>query len=151
MRLTRFTDYTLRMLIHVAAAPDGRSTIAQVARSFGISETHLVKVAHQLGKQGVLLTTRGRGGGLALALPAESINIADIVQGAEGPAVLAECFSKEGSCPLTGRCGLERAFAEATRAFYAVLGEYTLADLVSNRRVLETILRWDMPAFERSN
>jgi len=145
MRLTTFTDYTLRMLIYVAGAPGGRCTIAQVAQAFGISESHLVKVAHRLGQQGLLLNTRGHGGGLSLAVPAASINVGHVVREAEGADVLAECFRADGRCPIGGHCRLERALAQATRAFHEVLDGYTLAELVSNRRELARTLRWDAP------
>ncbi|HET9763806.1 MAG TPA: Rrf2 family transcriptional regulator, partial [Casimicrobiaceae bacterium] len=75
MRLTRFTDYSLRVLMYVAAREDGRATIADVAAAFAISENHLTKVVHFLGKCGFLSNVRGRGGGLRLATPAKSINV----------------------------------------------------------------------------
>ena len=143
MKLTTFTDYSLRMLIFVAGVPGGHATIAEVAHAFAISETHLVKVAHALGRAGLLRTTRGRGGGLSLAVPARSINLADVVRMTEGADRLAECFTEDGHCTLAGTCRLERAFGEAASAFYASLGRYTLADLVSNPRALARALRWD--------
>ncbi|HTS84267.1 MAG TPA: Rrf2 family transcriptional regulator [Usitatibacter sp.] len=142
MKLTTFTDYSLRMLIFVAGVPGGHTTIAEVAYAFGISETHLVKVAHALGRAGLLRTTRGRGGGLSLAVPADSINLADVVRLAEGADHLAECFTEDGHCTLAGICRLERALGEAANAFYASLRRYTLADLVSNPRALARALRW---------
>ncbi|HUL55529.1 MAG TPA: Rrf2 family transcriptional regulator [Usitatibacter sp.] len=143
MKLTTFTDYTLRTLIYVAASPSGRCTIAQVAAAFGISETHLVKVAHELGRQGLLRNTRGRGGGLSLAVPAASINLGDVVRAAEGEDRLAECFTEGGRCAIAGRCRLETALKEASSAFYEVLARYTLADLTSNSRALARALRWE--------
>jgi len=96
-----------------------------------------------LGRAGLLRTTRGRGGGLSLAVPADSINLADVVRLTEGADHLAECFTEDGRCLLAGRCRLERALGEAADAFYAVLRRYTLADLVSNPRALARALRWD--------
>jgi Rrf2 family transcriptional regulator, nitric oxide-sensitive transcriptional repressor len=142
MRLTTFTDYSLRMLIYVAGAPDGRATIAQVASAFGISESHLVKVAHVLGRQGLLHNTRGRGGGLSLAKPATSINVGEVVRLTEGGDVPAECFAENGHCPIAGRCELERAFRKALDAFYDALSRYTLEDLMANRRGLARALGW---------
>ncbi len=141
MRLTAFTDYSLRVLIYVAAQPDGRATIADVARSYGISENHLTKVVHGLGKAGFLTNLRGRGGGLELARPAEAIGVGDVVRHAEGAAVPAECF-EEGSpiCAIAEVCRLRGVLDEAVRAFYAVLDRYTLADLVKNRRTLNRVL-----------
>jgi Rrf2 family nitric oxide-sensitive transcriptional repressor len=143
MRLTTFTDYSLRTLIYVAGAPSGRCTIAEVARAFDIAETHIVKVAHRLGKLGVLSNSRGRGGGLSLARSPAAIKVGQVARATEGADVLAECFKPDGQCPIDGRCRLERAFGEAAQAFYDALDRYTLADLVSNRRELVRVLHWD--------
>ena len=142
MRLTAFTDYSLRMLIHVATAPEGRATLAEVARAFEISEHHLVKVAHLLGREGVLLNTRGRGGGLALARAPKEINIGALVRITEGGDVPAECFREDGRCVLTSACRLSGVLAEALEAFYRVLDDCSLEDLVHNRRTLATILHF---------
>jgi Rrf2 family transcriptional regulator, nitric oxide-sensitive transcriptional repressor len=140
MRLTSFTDYSLRVLIFVAARREGRATIAEVARAFDISENHLTKVVHFLGKRGFLANVRGRGGGLALARPPREIGIADVVREAEGTMVPAECFDPEETCTIAAVCRLRRVLAEAMKAFYAVLAQYTLEDVVANRREVAKIL-----------
>ena len=140
MKLTTFTDYSLRVLIYVAAAPGGRATIAEIARDFDISENHLVKVAHLLGREGILLNTRGRGGGLALARPAKEINVGAVVRLTEGADYPAECFGEHNRCAIAPVCRLAGVFDEALRAFYAVLDRHTLADLVHNRARIVSIL-----------
>ena len=141
MRLSTFTDYSLRMLIFVATAPEGRATIAEVARSFGISESHLVKVAHGLGRMGVLANTRGRGGGLRLALPAGEIVVGKVVRATEVSDIAAECFDPaHNTCAITRVCRLRSALAQALAAFYQVLDRHTLADLVANRGELAAVM-----------
>lgn len=141
MRLTAFSDYSLRALMFVATAPGGRATIAQVAQAFAISENHLVKVVHLLGREGFLFNTRGRGGGLRLARPASQINLGEVVRLTEGGDYPAECFQPDGgSCVIAGVCRLSSALAGAVEAFYAVLDRYTLEDLVANRRSVVAIL-----------
>ena len=95
MRLTTFTDYSLRVLIYLAAEPRRRATIAEIASSFGISEHHLTKVVHFLGKAGLLTNVRGKGGGLNLARAPHEIGIGDVVRQTEGEAMPAECFGSE--------------------------------------------------------
>jgi Rrf2 family nitric oxide-sensitive transcriptional repressor len=130
MRLSTFTDYSLRVLIYVAAAPDGRATIGEIARAFRISEHHLVKVAHSLGRAGLLANTRGRKGGLRLGRAPAEINVGAVVRLMEAGDMPAECFDrKTNTCVLAGTCGLERALGEALRSFHATLARYTLADL----------------------
>lgn len=147
MRLTSFTEYSLRVLIYLGSHPEGHATITDIAASFGISEHHLVKVVHFLGKAGFLETIRGRQGGLGLALAADAINVADVVRSTEGPAMPAECFNPEtNTCSIVKICRLQGVFSEAVAAFYAVLENYTLADLVRNRQTLARILFQPHPA-----
>jgi Rrf2 family nitric oxide-sensitive transcriptional repressor len=143
MRLTAFTDYSLRLLIYLAGSPEGRSTVPEVAKAFGISESHLVKVAHMLGRHGILSNTRGRGGGLKLAASARTINVGRVVRLTEGSDIPAECFDvATNHCVLAGNCRLEGVLREAVERFYAVLDRYTLEDLVTNRKQLTKILQW---------
>jgi Rrf2 family nitric oxide-sensitive transcriptional repressor len=143
MKLTTFTDYSLRVLIYVAAAPGRRATIAEIARAFGISENHLVKVVHLLGREGILLNTRGRGGGLALARPAKEISVGAIVRLAEGGDYPAECFREDNHCSIAPVCRLAGVLEQALAAFYAVLDRQTVADLVQDRARLASILRFE--------
>lgn len=141
MKLTAFTDYALRVLIYLGAARGRRATIAQIAQAYDVSENHLVKVVHFLGKQGWLANVRGKGGGLELAMPPELIPVGDVVRQTEGQVVAAECFGEEGGdCCIAPDCHLRGVLGEAIAAFYAVLDRYTLADIVDNREQLSRIL-----------
>ena len=141
MRLTTFTDYALRVLIHLASVPGGRATIGGIAQAFAISESHLVKVVHALGREGILETTRGRGGGITLARAPESINVGRVVRFTEGIDVPAECFDPaRNNCAIARVCRLSGVLRDATRAFHAVLDGYTLADLVRDSAPLVEIL-----------
>jgi Rrf2 family transcriptional regulator, nitric oxide-sensitive transcriptional repressor len=128
MKLTTFTDYSLRVLIYLGAQPDRRATIAQIARAFDVSENHLVKVVHHLGKSGWLANVRGKGGGLELAQAPSRINVGHVVRAAEGTAALAECLADtESQCVIGPWCRLRGVLDEAMSAFYAVLERYTLS------------------------
>ncbi|ACL57119.1 Rrf2 family transcriptional regulator [Methylobacterium nodulans] len=129
MRLTCFTDYALRTLIYLGTAEPRQSSIAEVARAYGISENHLVKVVHQLGRLGLVRTTRGRGGGLRLGKAAAEIRIGEVVRATEEDLALVQCFAG-GSCAITPACRLRNVLGEALAAFFAVLDRYTLADLL---------------------
>lgn len=142
MKLTSFTDYSLRVLIYLAAVPDRRATIAEIARAFDISESHLMKVVHFLGQQGWLANVRGKGGGMGLGMSSAEIVIGKVVRATEGSAMPAECFGLEPDrCAIAGACRLRAALREAVEAFYGVLDGYTLADLVRNRATLAKMLR----------
>jgi Rrf2 family transcriptional regulator, nitric oxide-sensitive transcriptional repressor len=141
MKLTAFTDYSLRVLIYMATKPEQRATIAQIAKAYAISEHHLVKVVHFLGQQGWLKNVRGKGGGLELALAPERIVLGQVVRATEGVAAVAECFESDGGhCAIDCCCRLQGVLREAITAFEAVLDRCTLADVVSNRQQLAHIL-----------
>lgn len=146
MKLTSFTDYSLRVLIFVAAQPTRRATIGEIAATFEISEHHLTKVAHFLGKAGWLANVRGKGGGLELAMPPELINIGEVVRATEGDARPAECFVVGGNhCRIAGICSLSDILADAVAAFYGALDRFTLAELVRNRQALAKVLFTEHP------
>jgi len=131
MQLTRFTDFSLRMLIHLGSHPDMQATVAGMAAEHGISRHHLTHVVHQLGLKGYIETTRGKGGGFRLARRPELVRIGDVVRDREPGFDLAECCRPgESGCLLMPGCALKPVLAEAGRAFLASLDRYTLADLL---------------------
>lgn len=131
MRLTVYTDYALRVLIYLAVKEDGLATIDQIAKSYSISRNHLMKVVHQLGVAGYIETVRGRGGGLRLAKPIETIGLGEVVRYTEPDMAIASCFKPvDAPCAIRQCCVLRRALEKARDAFIAVLEDYTLNDLV---------------------
>jgi Rrf2 family transcriptional regulator, nitric oxide-sensitive transcriptional repressor len=142
MRLTVFTDYSLRVLLVLATRTDGLVTIADISSAFGISEAHLMKVTHALGKTGWVETVRGRNGGMRLAVDHRKLRLGQVVQKLEADFALVECFGEDNQCVLTGGCGLERAILLARDAFFAELDRYTLADLVNTSPALGTLAIW---------
>lgn len=134
MRLTTFTDYSLRVLIFLAANNDQAATIAQIAETYGISRNHLMKVVHELSQKGYLIALRGKGGGLRLSRPPADINLGELVRSMESDLAIAECLGEKNQCILTPACSLRPVFGEALDAFLAVLDNYTLADIVPGER-----------------
>lgn len=145
MRLTTYTDYTLRTLMYLGLRPDRLATIATIARSYGISENHLMKVVHQLGLAGYVETVRGKNGGLRLAKLPEDINVGEVVGRMEPDMELVACFRESGICAIQPSCVLKGALAEALDAFTAVLDRYTLADLIAPRAKLAGLLKNERP------
>jgi Rrf2 family nitric oxide-sensitive transcriptional repressor len=140
MRLTTYTDYTLRTLMYLAVSGDRHATIAEIAAAYRVSEAHLMKVVHQLGVAHVIQTVRGRGGGIRLAMPPEAINLGTIVRRTEADLALVPCFDEAGDCAIGNCCVLSKVLQEALGAFLAVLDRYTLADLVMPRQALASLL-----------
>ena len=133
MRLTRHTDYALRMLMFLGTAQGRLVSIHDIARCYGVSENHLMKVAHRLGLLGFIETVRGRNGGLRLAKPPDKIRIGDVVRRTEEDLSLVECFGATNACRITESCRLRGMLGEALRAFLSVLDRYTLQDLLRTR------------------
>jgi Rrf2 family nitric oxide-sensitive transcriptional repressor len=136
MELSRFTDYSLRTLLFAGLHPDRILTVPEVATAYGISENHLVKVTHKLGKLGYLETRRGRSGGFRLSREPETINLGEVVRATESLA-LVECLGSDGGrCPIVRACVLKRVISEARDAFLETFDRYTLQDMIRPRDAL---------------
>lgn len=141
MRLTSYSDYSLRLLMYAAVKHQKLVTIQEVADAYGISKNHLMKVAFELGRKGYLETVRGRGGGLRLARAPHRICLGDVVRAMEDDFTMVECFDpKTNNCAISGPCRLRGALSRALKAYFAVLDEYTLADLAAPHPVLARVL-----------
>lgn len=141
MRLTVYTDYSLRVLMYVALHPEQRPTIAGIAASYGISKNHLMKVVYELGVAGYISTLRGKNGGLVLARNPQNIVLGEVVRRTEPDMALVPCFDPVNApCVISPACKLKHALHEARAAFLRVLDDYTLADLVENRLPLGALL-----------
>lgn len=141
MKLTTFSDYTLRVLMFLAINRDRLVTVPEIAGAYGISENHLVKVVHRLARSGTVETVRGKGGGLRLACEPGEIRLGRVVRASEGSAPIVECFSEEANaCRIAPACRLASILDRAFEALFATLDEYTLADLVRAPRKLEALL-----------
>jgi len=140
MKLTRFTDYSLRVLIYLGLKNDGRVTIKEISEAYKISRNHLMKVVSLLTRKGYVDARRGPGGGIALARPAQDIVIADVVRDMEDDLNLVECFCEEGSCIIKPVCELKSALRLALAAYLQTLERYTLQDLLRPRAKLVQVL-----------
>ncbi|WP_263769774.1 RrF2 family transcriptional regulator [Propionivibrio soli] len=141
MRLTSFTDYSLRVLMYLALKPERLATIPEIARAYDVSENHLMKVTQLLTRSGAVASVRGKGGGIRLARPAQEIRLGAIVREAEGNSPIVECLGIQPQCNLTPACRLKGVLTEAFDALYAVLDKYTLADMVSQPKVMAKLVR----------
>jgi Rrf2 family transcriptional regulator, nitric oxide-sensitive transcriptional repressor len=140
MRLTLYTDFALRVLIQVGLNDGKLTTINDIARSFGISKPHLMKVVSDLSQKGYLDTVRGRNGGIRLTSEPCHINIGQVVRDTEDQLDIVGCLGRRGYCPIQRICVLRGVLRDATEAFLAVLDTYTLADLIMPQKALLSLL-----------
>jgi Rrf2 family transcriptional regulator, nitric oxide-sensitive transcriptional repressor len=141
MRLTQFSDYALRTLLYLGVHSDRRVPVVEVAEAYGISRHHLVKVAGMLTDLQLVAALRGRGGGLRLARSPEAIDVGWVIRRTEPDLHLVECFDAvRDTCPITPACALKHVLFEARQAFFKVLDEVTLADLLASAERKEQLL-----------
>lgn len=141
MRLTLYTDLSLRLLMFLALKPDGLATIQDAAVRYRVSRNHLMKVARQLGQTGFIETVRGRGGGLRLSRPPAEIRIGDVVRTTEEDFRMVECFDPaRNTCGLAPACRLKGVLGEALGAYLSALDKYTLADLTAQGPTMRQLL-----------
>ncbi|MBS3799170.1 MULTISPECIES: Rrf2 family transcriptional regulator [unclassified Pseudoalteromonas] len=132
MNITRFTDYSLRVLIYTALHDGQTVTIKAVAEKYDISKNHLMKVVQELSNKGYLIATRGKNGGIRLGREPSLINVGEIVRLHEQNSVLVECFGSDNQCVITPACKLKTILSKAMEQFFAHLDQYSLADLVNS-------------------
>lgn len=140
MQLSTFTDYSMRVMIYLGLKHGELVTISEIAKAYQISENHLMKVVHHLGQRGYVETLRGKGGGLRLAGDAANINLGELIRASEGSSGLLQCMDEESQCCIQPACKLIGILQEAQNALYAVLGKYTLADLLQREEPLVHLL-----------
>ncbi len=138
MQLSRFTDYTLRVLFFVASNNDRLTTLSEIAQFYDISIEHLRKVVHALSKSGYLKTFRGKNGGIQLAKPPLEINVGEVVALSEGATPLVDCLSQ--NCRLVACCSLQSVFHEAQMAFFDSLRQYSLAQMLDNPQLSSQLI-----------
>lgn len=141
MRLTLYTDYALRVLIHLALHEDRLCSISEVARTYDASHNHLMKVVNNLARDGFVETVRGRSGGMRLALPADQITVGDVVRRTEEGFNLADC----SGCALSPACGLSGVLAEGMAAMLKVFDGYTITDLLADKAAMRRLIARQSP------
>lgn len=145
MRLTRQTNYAMRILMYCAVNTDRLSRIPEIAHAYSVSELFLFKILQPLVEHGMIETVRGRNGGVRLGRPAEQISLFDVVRATEESFAMAECFESDTECPLVDSCSLNAALREALNAFFEVLARHTIADLVAERPNMRGLLGIEVP------
>ncbi|KAA8981328.1 Rrf2 family transcriptional regulator [Halospina sp. K52047b] len=148
MRITGYTDYSLRVLIYLSLQGDRLATIQEVADRYGISKNHLMKVVHQLTRKGYLDSVRGKKGGIRLRLSPSEINLGVLVREMEPDLNLVECFGPDNTCVISPVCSLKGVLGEALNAFLATLDRYTLADIVTEGDAPQLIRLLNIPVEE---
>ena len=141
MRLTRFTDYALRVLILLGLSADRLTTVGEISARYDISSNHLTKVVQKLAQCGYVETVRGKGGGIRLTREPAEIRLGDVVRDLEEDMTVVECFDQaRNTCAIEQDCRLQSVLRDSLNAFLSELDRHTLADLTKPRRKLRFLL-----------
>lgn len=133
MNITRYTDYSLRILMYLGINQDRLVTIQEISEQYQISKNHLMKIVQELNAKDYIIAIRGKNGGLKLKGEPDSINIGALVKDLEQDFSLVECFTNKNACVIAPACQLKAIFSEALDEFLTTLNQYTLADLLPNK------------------
>ena len=133
MQITRYADYSIRVLIYLALTQNELTTIQQISDHYHISKNHLMKIVQDLNVRGYITAIRGKNGGIKLKGKPESINLGKLIREIECDSNLVECFGNNNQCVITPSCQLKNIFAEALDSFFTTLVQYTLQDLVNEK------------------
>ena len=135
MRLTQFTDYSLRVLIYLGLRTNERVTIDELTNAYDVSRHHMRSVVHKLSTLGYVDSIQGKGGGLSLALDASEISVRNVIENTESDFYLVDCFNPEAhACPIEPMCILKQALSRASHSFLEALDQYTIEDLIKNKK-----------------
>ena len=142
MLLSRYSDNSVRLLMHLALRGQGYVTVRQAAEHGGMSRNHLMKVSQHLAQLGYIHMVRGKGGGMRLARDPAMIRLGDLITQTEPTLNIIQC--ERIDCPIPGNCIFKKCILEARDRFIEVLNTYTLADITANSNALSDLL--NLPA-----
>lgn len=128
MKLNRSTDMALRIAM-LTGASEERTTVDELAAQLALPRSHVAKVVQRLHRLGVLVTIRGRSGGVVFAEGAGDLTVGQVVRAFEGEDEVVSC--EQPACPLRAACRLRVELRRAQHAFLAVLDGFRLGDLAA--------------------
>ncbi|GAA5481606.1 RrF2 family transcriptional regulator [Haloferula sargassicola] len=137
MNLSKKAEYALRATIHLGIAGElGLATVSgvELAEANQLPLKFIERILQELRNEGIVETKRGKMGGYALAVPAESVRIGDLVRLMDG-RLAPICCASEGAyqrctCPDEDHCGLRMLMIDVRNAIAGILDRYTLAQVV---------------------
>lgn len=128
MQLTKHTDYAFRVLMYLAAIPEGQlSTVQEIAETFDVSRSHIMKIVNKLAGAGLIQASRGQHGGIRLGVPKEAVDLRTVIELMETTLKPVNCDVPV--CRIKKQCSLQSILSQAQQQFLEYVGQYTLADL----------------------
>lgn len=131
MYLSKFTDYSFRIMMYLGNHPNELYTVDELSSILNLSTHHIKKIIYTLSKNGYILSTKGRNGGVKMVKNPKDINLGTLLQITEDNLNILECFSPENNtCNINNNCKLKPIINDALNSFKQKLSEYTLEDIL---------------------
>lgn len=133
MQITRQADYAVRAVLYLAKLEtDKRAATSQIAKEQQIPPSFLAKIVSQLSVAGLLQTSRGARGGVALAKPPAEISLLEVVEAIDGPILLNECVASNGVCVFGDTCPMRPIWCDAQTELVTKLKTTNFHEFINN-------------------
>ena len=131
MYLSKFTDYSFRILIYLGNNPNKLFTVDELSNTLNLSTHHIKKIIYKLAKNGYISSSKGRNGGIKLGMDSKNINLGKLLEITEDNLNIVECFNNPENCPLmTGGCKLKYIISNSLEKFIKEFSKYSLEDIL---------------------
>ncbi len=130
MLITRQADYAVRIVIYLANNPGKTVTASVIAESTGVPKSFLPRIVSTLSNRKIVITEKGKKGGVRLAKSPEDISIYEVIEAIDGIPTMNACIDREDACPFTGFCKMHRLWVELQRHIEEKLKSTKVSDVV---------------------
>ena len=130
MYLSKFTDYGFRILIYLGHNEGKLFTVDELSNTLNLSTHHIKKIIYKLAKNGYILSSKGRNGGIKLGMNPKDINLGKVLQITEDNLNIVECLSNNNTCNINTSCKLKPVINDALNSFIVEFYKYTLHDIL---------------------
>lgn len=130
MRLTRASDYAIRVLVYLTEIPQSaRATRQDIIENTGVPGAFLNKLVQRLVRAQFISARPGVGGGCTLAAPATRISVLQVIETMDGPLQISECLAEDLRCPHVSSCNFRSLLLQMQLEMARLLSATTLADM----------------------
>ncbi len=131
MKITKASDYAIRLLVDLAGEDGVGTTSEELAEKIDIPFNHMSKIVQILGRRGYLLTRKGKGGGISLAKDPKNISLAEVIEAVEGPMTLNNCIFHVESCRFGKKCKVRKCLGGVQNSIVEMLSAKSIYEMAA--------------------
>lgn len=135
MRLTAFSDVSLRIVMLLAGLDGEKISTQKIAEGVGVPYNHVAKAVAFLAHRGLIESTRGRSGGVVLSDAGRQATVGQLLRATEGDIPMVECEGGSTDCPMRHACSLKGILANAREEFFKVLDPVVISTLPNEKQM----------------